>query len=59
MEMGLESEDLNKAKLAWPIVQRNLERINGLILNMLAFSKADSVIDRERISSVITSYSIH
>jgi len=40
VEMGLNREDLQKAKDGWPLVQRNLERINGLILNMLAFSKS-------------------
>lgn len=40
VEMGLNREDLLKAKDGWPLVQRNLERINGLILNMLAFSKS-------------------
>ena len=40
VEMGINADDLGKAKSAWPIVQRNIERINGLILNMLAFSKA-------------------
>ncbi|MFP4054634.1 MAG: ATP-binding protein [Phycisphaerae bacterium] len=39
VEMGLQKEQLGKAKDAWPIVQRNLGRINDLILNMLAFSK--------------------
>jgi len=39
VEMGLDRDDLGKAKSAWPIVQRNLKRINDLILNMLAFSK--------------------
>lgn len=39
VEMGLNKDDLGKAKQAWPIVQRNLARINDLILNMLAFSK--------------------
>ena len=39
VEMGLDKDDLEKAKDAWPLVQRNLDRINGLILNMLAFSK--------------------
>ena len=39
VEMGLEANDLGKAKEAWPIVQRNLGRINDFILNMLAFSK--------------------
>jgi len=40
VEMGLQAGDVNKAASAWPIVQRNLGRINGLILNMLAFSKS-------------------
>jgi len=40
VEMGLKKEDLDKAQDAWPLVQRNLERINGLILNMLTFSKS-------------------
>lgn len=39
VEMGLEADNLGKAKEAWPIVQRNLGRINDFILNMLAFSK--------------------
>ena len=39
VEMGLKQGSLPKAKEAWPIVQRNLQRINDLILNMLAFSK--------------------
>ena len=40
VEMGLQRNDIAKAKEAWPIVQRNLKRTNDLILNMLAFSKA-------------------
>ncbi|HUS48496.1 MAG TPA: ATP-binding protein [Phycisphaerae bacterium] len=40
VEMGLNGNNLPKAKQAWPIVQRNLRRINELILNMLTFSKA-------------------
>jgi signal transduction histidine kinase/pSer/pThr/pTyr-binding forkhead associated (FHA) protein len=39
VEMGLKADDLAKAKESWPIVQRNLARINTLILNMLAFSR--------------------
>lgn len=39
VEMGLNQDNMTKAKSAWPIVQRNLGRINDLILNMLAFSK--------------------
>ncbi|MFA6134091.1 MAG: ATP-binding protein [Phycisphaerae bacterium] len=37
--MGLDRGDITRSKEAWPIVQRNIERINDLILNMLAFSK--------------------
>ena len=39
VEMGINQDNLDKSKEAWPIVQRNLGRINDLILNMLAFSK--------------------
>jgi len=39
VEKGLGADDLGKAKDGWPIVERNLGRINQLILNMLAFSK--------------------
>ncbi|MCE5327072.1 MAG: FHA domain-containing protein [Planctomycetaceae bacterium] len=39
VEMALNANNIAKAKSAWPIVQRNLGRINGFILNMLAFSK--------------------
>ncbi len=37
--MALERDQVGKAKDAWPIVTRNLDRINALILNMLAYSK--------------------
>jgi len=37
--MGLNQGDPDKAKQSWPVVQRNLARINEMILNMLAFSK--------------------
>lgn len=40
VEMGIKAGNLPKVKGAWPIVQRNLEKINTLILNMLAFSKS-------------------
>ena len=39
VQMALDGQQIEKAKLAWPIVTRNLERINQVILNMLAFSK--------------------
>lgn len=52
--MGLQAADLTKAKDAWPIVQRNLGRINNLILNMLAFSKArEPLLERININHVL------
>ena len=39
VEAAMNRDDLTSAKGSWPIVQRSLGRINGLILNMLAFSK--------------------
>jgi signal transduction histidine kinase len=39
VEAGLKKSDLPKALGAWPIVERNLDRIHHLILNMLALSK--------------------
>jgi len=54
VEMGLTADDLGKAKSAWPIVQRNLERINGLILNMLAFSKArEPILENVNVNHVL------
>ena len=39
VEMALKRRDAESATRSWPLVQRGLERINTLILNMLAFSK--------------------
>jgi len=39
VEMSLDRDNLAKAKESWPMVQRNVGRINDLIMNMLAFSK--------------------
>jgi signal transduction histidine kinase/pSer/pThr/pTyr-binding forkhead associated (FHA) protein len=39
VEMCLHKDDLDRAKQSWPIVERNLNKINQMILNMLAFSK--------------------
>ncbi len=39
VEMAMGKRQLAGAAKAWPIVTRNLDRINGVILNMLAFSK--------------------
>ena len=55
VEMGLDKDDLSKAKDAWPLVQRNLGRINGLILNMLAFSKnREPLLENLNVNYVIT-----
>ncbi|MGC9453491.1 MAG: ATP-binding protein [Phycisphaerae bacterium] len=48
VEAAINKGKLDKARDAWPIVQRNLGRINDLILNMLAFSK-DREPQREQI----------
>ena len=39
VERALTRDDLEKALAAWPTVRRGLDRANGVILNMLAFSK--------------------
>lgn len=39
VEKALAGGDLGKARGAWPIIPRNLDRINGVMLNMLAFSR--------------------
>ncbi len=54
VEMGLQNDNLDKSKAAWPIVQRNLERINRLILNMLAFGKdRDPLLENVNINYVL------
>jgi two-component system NtrC family sensor kinase len=55
VEMGLRGGDLRKANQAWPIVERNLGRINGLILNMLAFSKRrDPLLQNLNVNHVLS-----
>jgi signal transduction histidine kinase len=39
VELGLKNSNLNQAAKGWRIVDRNLERIYNLTLNLLAFSK--------------------
>ena len=39
VELGLRKESLNVVNNGWDIVARNLDRIYGLAMNMLAFSK--------------------
>ena len=54
VEMGINRNDLSKAKSAWPIVQRNLGKINDLILNMLAFSKnRDPLLENINVNHIL------
>ncbi len=54
VDMALRKEDLHKATEYWPIVQRNLGRINDQILNMLAFSKdREPLIENINVNQVI------
>ncbi|MDX2147754.1 MAG: FHA domain-containing protein [Planctomycetota bacterium] len=39
VEMGLKKDDLKIAKGGWPILKRNLDRIVGLTMNMLTYSR--------------------
>lgn len=39
VEAAMNRDDLPSAKNSWPLVQRSLGRINGLIMNMLTLSK--------------------
>ena len=39
VEIGLRKDDLKVAKNGWAILKRNLDRIVGLTMNMLAFSR--------------------
>lgn len=43
VEMGLKKRNLELAQNGWPILKRNLDRIVGLTLNMLAFSRARGI----------------
>lgn len=43
VEMGLKKDDLKIAKGGWAILQRNLDRIISLTMNMLAFSRQRAV----------------
>ena len=54
VEMGLAKDDLKIAKGGWPIVKRNLDRIVGLTINMLAFSRQRNVEpELTRLGSII------
>ncbi len=39
VEMGLRADNLSQAKKGWGVVERNLEKIYNLTLNLLAYSK--------------------
>ena len=39
VEKALAEHDAAKASRSWPIIRRSLDRINAVVLNMLAFSK--------------------
>lgn len=43
VEMGLKKDDMKIARGGWTILKRNLDRIVGLTLNMLAFSRQRQV----------------
>jgi signal transduction histidine kinase len=54
VEMGLKKDDLKIAKGGWTILKRNLDRIMGLTLNMLAFSRQRPVEpELTRVSSLL------
>ncbi len=55
VKMGIEAENLGRARQAWPIVERNIDRINRLILNMLAFSKdREPLLEKVQLNDIIT-----
>jgi len=52
---GLKRQDIKRAEEAWPIVERNVGRINDLIINMLAFSKErEPLLEQANINDVVT-----
>ncbi len=54
VEMGLNRDDLKIASGGWGILKRNLDRIMGLTLNMLAYSRQRSVdIELVKIGALI------
>ena len=55
VENAIGLDDLPSAKKSWPIVQRSLGRINGLILNMLTFSKdREPLLEPTNINHILT-----
>lgn len=54
VEMGLKKDDLQIAQGGWGILKRNLDRIVGLTLNMLTFSRQRQVeIELSQINALI------
>ena len=54
VQMGITREDLELASRGWPIVSRNLDRIQNLTLNMLGFARQRSLeFEPMSVSSVI------
>jgi len=54
VEMGLKKDDLKLARGGWGILQRNLDRIIGLTMNMLAFSRQRQVeLELTRLGPII------
>lgn len=39
INLALQTEDLKYVKKGWPILSQSIERIDGLVMNMLSFSK--------------------
>jgi len=39
VDMGLKNNDVNQMKTGWSILQRNLDKVQALTMNMLAYSK--------------------
>jgi hypothetical protein len=54
VEMGLKKDDLRLAKGGWSILQRNLDRIIGLTMNMLAFSRQRRIeVELTRVAPIL------
>jgi signal transduction histidine kinase len=54
VEMGLKKDDLKIAKGGWTILKRNVDRIMGLTMNMLAFSRQRPVeMELTRVSAML------
>ena len=45
VEKALAGANVDRARHAWPLVRRNLDRINAVILNMLAYSKPSQTLE--------------